>query len=74
MHEIILKTTVLVILKTMEPVSRVVGFGAGAGPVRIPSAEDEMVPPPVSDRLDGHYPPTAIGNGSHSQVCGWTWM
>lgn len=63
------KTFPVMLLKAMEPVSRVVGFGPGSGPVRIPSTEDEMVPPPVSDRMDGHFPPTVIGNGSHSQVC-----
>lgn len=34
-----------------------------AAPVTIPSIEDEMVPPPVTDRVDGHFSP--IGNGAH---------
>ncbi|GMH45803.1 hypothetical protein BSKO_13766 [Bryopsis sp. KO-2023] len=37
-----------------------------AAPVTIPSVEDEMVPPPVTDRNDGHFSP--IGNGAPAPV------
>lgn len=51
--------------------SRIMGFTPEpelSPRVKIPNAEDEMVPPPVADRMDPHFSPSAIGNGSHSQV------